>query len=391
VILADPTCPLTREQPNRHIDAARSLWLEPLCGAAPIELREASDLEMKRDRAEAIRVAYVAATRARDLVVLPACGDESIEGWFEVLNPMLYPPEDARRRSRPTPGCPAFGEESVLERGPKGKPPAGGSVRPGLHVPAQGGAPVVWWDPAVLALDMEELAPLRHQRILEADANGAAAAESMRNYAAWKAEREALLAQASEPSLLVQTVTSLVRSAAGRAATEGSASGAEPCVDVERIERDDLERPGGRRFGALVHALLASIDLKADASAVAAAASVHGRIVGATAEEISCATVTVGRVLEHPILCRAASVGNGDLRRETPVMLTLEDGGLVEGVIDLTFRDDTPEFAGWTVVDFKTDREFEETSDRYIAQVRVYSRAVGAATSTPTRGVLLVV
>ena len=52
---------------------------------------------------------------------------------------------------------------------------------------------------------------------------------------------------------------------------------------------------------------------------------------------------------------------------------------------------DTPEFAGWTVVDFKTDREFEETSDRYVAQVRVYSKAVGAATNAPARGVLLVV
>jgi ATP-dependent helicase/nuclease subunit A len=30
VILADPTCPATRELPNRHIDAARSVWLEPL-------------------------------------------------------------------------------------------------------------------------------------------------------------------------------------------------------------------------------------------------------------------------------------------------------------------------------------------------------------------------
>ena len=279
----------------------------------------------------------------------------------------------------------------MLERGPKGKLRAGGSVRPGLHVPPQSGAPVVWWDPTILALDVEELAPLRHQRILEADADGAAAAESERNYAAWKTKREALLAQASEPSLHVQTVTSLVRSAAGRAATEGSTSGVEPRVDVEKVERGDLERPGGRRFGALVHALLASIDLKADAPAVEAAASVHGRIVGATEEEISAAIATVGRVLEHPILRRAASAGNGSLRREVPVMLTLNDGGLVEGVIDLAFRDDTPEFAGWTVVDFKTDREFEETSDRYIAQVRVYSRAVGAATSAPTRGVLLVV
>jgi hypothetical protein len=26
---------------------------------------------------------------------------------------------------------------------------------------------------------------------------------------------------------------------------------------------------------------------------------------------------------------------------------------------------------GWTVVDFKTDREFEESSDHYIAQVTI--------------------
>ncbi len=173
VILADPTCPANRALPSRHVEADRSLWLEPLCVAAPIELLEASDLEMKRDRAEAIRVAYVAATRARDLLVMPACGDEPIVGWFEVLNPLLYPPEDARSRPRPAPGCPAFGADSVLERLPAGRPPAGGSVQPGLHAPAQGGAAVVWWDPAVLALDVEELASVRHRRILEAEPNGA--------------------------------------------------------------------------------------------------------------------------------------------------------------------------------------------------------------------------
>lgn len=277
----------------------------------------------------------------------------------------------------------------MLERGRKGKAPAGGSVRPGQHVPALGSQPVVWWDPAVLALQVDELASLRHQRILEADS--AAAADSERKYAEWKAERKALLAEASEPSMLIQTVTSLVRLADGRDATEGTASDAEPRVDVERIESGDPKRPGGRRFGTLVHEILASIDLKADAAAVAAVASVHGRIVGAGAEEISAAIATVVLALKHPILRRAARVQTGNLRRETPVMLTLEDGRLVEGVIDLAFREDTSEFAGWTVVDFKTDREFDETSDRYIAQVRAYSRAVAGATSVQARGVLLVI
>jgi hypothetical protein len=35
-----------------------------------------------------------------------------------------------------------------------------------------------------------------------------------------------------------------------------------------------------------------------------------------------------------------------ECRRETPVLLTLDDGSLVEGVVDLTFREDTPDFIG---------------------------------------------
>jgi len=60
--------------------------VEALCGSAPIELLEAADEELRRDQAEAIRVAYVAATRARDLLVVPVCGDYPIEGWLEVLD-----------------------------------------------------------------------------------------------------------------------------------------------------------------------------------------------------------------------------------------------------------------------------------------------------------------
>jgi hypothetical protein len=103
--------------------------------------------------AEAITVAYLATTRARDLLVVPVCGDQPIEGWLGVLDPMLYPPDEARRRSGPAPCCPRFGDESVVERGPEGRPPANGSVRPGLHCPKADGPGVVWWDPAVLSLD----------------------------------------------------------------------------------------------------------------------------------------------------------------------------------------------------------------------------------------------
>jgi ATP-dependent exoDNAse (exonuclease V) beta subunit len=75
------------------------------------------------------------------------------------------------------------------------------------------------------------------------------------------------------------------------------------------------------------------------------------------------------------------------MRTGTPVLLRLDDGSLVEGVVDLAFREN----GGWTVVDFKTDRDFEASSDCYIAEVSLYSKAVGAATTgLPVRGVVLV-
>jgi ATP-dependent helicase/nuclease subunit A len=89
VILADPTCNAARDMPAGHVDAARRLWLEPLCGSAPVELLEAA-AEQQREQDEAIRVAYVAATRALDLLVAPVCGGQPIDGWFSVLDPVLY-------------------------------------------------------------------------------------------------------------------------------------------------------------------------------------------------------------------------------------------------------------------------------------------------------------
>jgi hypothetical protein len=75
---------------------------------------EAADEELRRDQAEAVRVAYVAATRARNLLVAPVCGDEPIEGWIDVLKPVLYPTEDSRRNSDRADGCPSFRSDMRL-------------------------------------------------------------------------------------------------------------------------------------------------------------------------------------------------------------------------------------------------------------------------------------
>src|SRR5207237_10276213 len=129
-------------------------------------------------------------------------------------DPVLYPPRQARSKSSHAPGCPAFGADSVLDRGRKAQIPPGGPVKPGLHHPIPDGPPVVWWDPSRLVLEVQEPVPLRHQQILETGSERAAVSEA--NYAAWKRQREALLVTASEPSLTAQTITSLARGTASR-------------------------------------------------------------------------------------------------------------------------------------------------------------------------------
>ena len=67
------------------------------------------------------------------------------------------------------------------------------------------------------------------------------------------------------------------------------------------------------------------------------------------------------------------------------------DGTLAEGIVDLAFHEETSDFTGWTVVDFKTGGEFEANQARYIAQVALYVEAIEKATNLPTRGILFVV
>ena len=386
VVLADPTCSGARDTPSRHVDSDQRLWVETVCGCAPIELSEAADIELRRDQAEAVRVAYVAATRARDLLVAPVCGDEPIEGWLDALKPALYPPDASRRASTRADGCPAFGDDSVLDRGPQGVTPTAESVRPGSHRPLRDGPNVVWWDPSAVNLEVEEHGALRHQRILEGGSDGMGGTQSERDYAAWKNRRTDLLSEASRPFFSIQTVTALASSSTFELFAD------QPPVQVDRVERSDSDRPGGRRFGVLVHAILGSVDLNTEAEAIQASAAINGKMVGSTEQEVDAAVVAVGAALVHPLLRRAAaSAKERTIRRETPVVLTLDDDSLVEGVVDLAFWEDGPEFRGWTVVDFKTDREFAAASERYIAQVTTYCAAVHAATGQPSRGVLLIV
>ncbi len=385
VILVDPTANATFREPSRYVDPKRRLWAVPLCGASPKELLERREEVLEQDREEALRLLYVATTRARELLVIPVVGDErddkpspgagrsASEGWLEALDPVLYPGD--RRGSKAALGCPLFGEDTVLERGSQASRTTGSSVRPGLVRPAVGTHSVVFWDPSALGLDKEDDAGQRQQKILAVDDKGVVAKEGIEQHAAWRKRREDSIASSSVPSLVVRSV-----SEEKHADTKPVPLG----IAIETTNASRKARPHGKRFGILVHGVLASVPLDGDGTAIADAARIQSRILGASDEEAAAARDAVAAALAHPLLARAR--GAARVERETALMIETDDGSILEGIVDLAFLEES---AGWTVIDFKTDIELAGRKDDYVRQIDAYARAIAAATGLPAKGALL--
>ncbi|MFO0668749.1 MAG: PD-(D/E)XK nuclease family protein [Polyangiaceae bacterium] len=149
-----------------------------------------------------------------------------------------------------------------------------------------------------------------------------------------------------------------------------------------------------------MHAALAAVPLDADGDAIAQVIDVERRMVGASVEEATAARVAVEAALAHPLFGRARAAS--EVRRECAVQMVGENGVIVEGVLDLAFR----EGGRWVVVDYKTDAELDgpdpdaiargvpaaEAPTRravYGAQLAVYVEAVARATGEPAEGILL--
>ena len=378
VILADMTANLAHQHASRHIDQERGLSALRIAGWSPADLLEHEAREVARDRAEGLRIAYVAATRARDLLVVPAIGDEPYENkWVSVLNPAVYPLVDRRRSPDPPPGGLTFGRDTVLDR-PGGDPAGPQTVAPGLYGFEAPGSPysVLWWDPKYLTLEAPPSFGIRQQELIGKETSRAVVDADLRMYNDWREHRAAVLASGAQPSMIAQTVTERAAKAAG--SEEGAAE-----VDIIEITRDP-DRPSGPRFGALVHAVLATVALDPDSRAVEAQARLHGRLLGGTDREIeSTARVVVGFLL-HPLADRARRAQRaGRLRREVPLAWHEESGSIVEGTADLVLE----EGDAWLVVDFKTDEQVDVF--KYRNQVSTYVKALAQVTGAPVHGALV--
>jgi ATP-dependent helicase/nuclease subunit A len=389
VILADITAGIAGN-PGRYLEPERGLCALRLAGWRPWDLLEHEADELGRDRAEGVRVAYVAATRARDLLVVPAIGDDPLaagwdgatDGWVAPVHAAVYPPAGRRRTAQPAPGCPPFGDDSVLERRERDTP-GRDNVQPGLHrfgEDAEAAYDVVWWDPRRLALDVRRVYGLRREDLIQDPGRATVDADRAR-YEAWLAALQAAQREGARPSLRVQSVTAWAATPPEDVRSAGL--GADVAVIASA---PGAPRPGGPRFGTLVHAALATVALDATPARIAEAVGLQARILGAPPEEVDAASALVAAALAHPLLARAREAWRaGRCRRETPVACRQDDGSLVEGVLDLAFEDGD----GWTVVDFKTDAEIGGALGRYRRQVGLYASVVAQATGRKVTAVLL--
>jgi ATP-dependent helicase/nuclease subunit A len=285
----------------------------------------------------------------------------------------VYPSQATKRTPAPAPGCPKFGDDSVLGRGANAQVAMPDSVAPGRHTPRAGTHSVVWWDPRTLVLDKELGGGIRNAHILAADESNEVATQSEALHQAWITRRATALAAGKLPSIVSRSVTDVAK----RSPPPGILS-----VEVHETRAPRTNRPGGKRFGTLVHATMAAIDLSGDESHVRTVARSQARLVGAPTHEVDAAVIAVLAALEHPLVRQAAA--SPKLRREVPVMLKTE-GALVDGVVDLAYEVD----GIWQIVDFKTDSELVASRIVYEAQVRIYAQAIAKATGASTRAALL--
>ncbi len=416
VILADMTAGLSRGA-ERTVRPEDGLCAMRLLGLSPQELIEAKEIEDRREEAEGVRVAYVAATRARDLLVVPAVGDAQRKGWVQCLNDAVYPPAERWRQSEPAEGCPAFGERSVAKRPGEfdHQPRPEGSVRPGRHrfggseavrgaagegggdeaqatpggevdaVGAADGYDVVWWDAELV----DEKPPASYGLLGEDLLIDAGDDANRERFERWRRHGEDLVARGKEPSARPVAVTEL-----------DSEPPVEPVeVAIEQLVRSG-DRPGGKRFGSLVHTVLRDAPLDGEPKRIGELTRLHGALIGSTAAEVAAAEAVVTAALASPA-AEAARTSQRVLR-ETPFLLPLDGDAerrIVEGAIDLAYLDDE---GNWIIVDWKTDLgDLDAPSgdgsagngvtrgDRYRRQVRWYCYALQQLTGAPASGRLV--
>jgi ATP-dependent helicase/nuclease subunit A len=299
-------------------------------GRADLGLKTTNYDSVKQDEevqqlAENTRLLYVAATRARDCLLLshfqmPAGGKYPIESLF--AGPLLKALEEKEAPLRWAE--PAGLEESLDD-------------------------PPVW---AVnLKFEREEPALKAEKEKLESD----------------RQKRKAKI-EGLKRKRTFKSVTSVLSVDEEKKETE------------ERIwEGPEPTSPwGGRHLGTLTHLLLEK-GWDWDASTLKRAALVYAEKSGVAEPQAGKAAEWAGQALASELLQRARK--SGKVFKELPLTCKGEDGTFLNAVIDLAFLED----GKWVIVDYKTDRDMEKEKEKYEKQLGYYSELLTRSTGFPVK------
>jgi ATP-dependent helicase/nuclease subunit A len=356
VILADPTTNLTRDA-ERVVDVDRGVVALRLAGKEPWDLTDGAPLEEARGQAESLRCAYVAATRARDLLVVPVVTDKPAfpeTGWLSLLSTA------AVRGPRQRLGDFGFtGVDSVLER--PDDQASGVRIAPGLFRLATGTETLVLC-PETLRRSVSGSGGVSASSLVAKGGDTEHHARELAKLEAADQARTAVVLAASTKSVVTSTVTA-------RSQLVAASRGVESWV-----VRVPTRAASGKRFGTLVHAVLAAVALDADEQEVRRLATTFARFEDGAPHEVEEAVSRVVRALRSPhfdVIRRASRV-----YREVPVTVRTHDPPVVlDGVIDLLLVEPSE----LTVIDFKTDDPDTMTPEsraRYASQVGLYAEAL---------------
>ena len=307
VVLADITCKLSRADASRHIDAARGLCAMPLIGCSPWDLhrpRGRGGARATPPRASASPTSpppapatcsssRPSATRRTTAGCgtlehgdLPGALEAPRRGGCPGLSRLRAARTPSARAPRTTPACEATPCARACTGWRRGTPwgltlpviyapgsdprwstfadvapglqPRRQAPEPGARSPEPITYPVVWWTPYALSLDREAPVGLRREDLISKDVSASVVADARTRYDSWVLSRADAIADGSAPSLQVRTITEFAHAGAWPASL-----GEMPPVEVIELPRDGT-RPKGRRFGILVHAVLATTPLDAD-------------------------------------------------------------------------------------------------------------------------------
>jgi ATP-dependent helicase/nuclease subunit A len=373
VILADLTANLVSPGgSDRFCNPDRRICAQRLLGCAPQDLIDNMAAEDEAERAEALRLAYVAATRARDLLVVSAVGDLSFskkpeffeQSWLGPLYPALYPKSDRWRIAESPPGYRPTGSTTVLDAPQECAPEM--FLRPGLHFGSEGNCEIAWFDPALLDLSPKSDGGLEKEALLKGSAEQEAA--GLHQYESWKAGRRAMIESGQTPSFRVIEAVGL----------RGALPEGLPAPQRIKVEAPDRTAKG-RKFGRVVHRLLQTASVPLNPSELEKLAPFFAKAANARPEEASAAVAAVVSVFQHELI--RSAVAAKLVYRELPVSVRLPDGQLVEGRADLVYFDGE----SWIVVDFKTG----SPDDNDESQIQIYAYALSLAKAQPVRAIIL--